>query len=74
MFGSILDGSFRIDSDIDMYVIFKMDISFSEKDKSKKELKEFLFKTFNRFIDIQEIFNDITEDILNQTTKIMKIL
>ena len=74
LFGSILDGSFRIDSDIDMYVIFKMDISFSEKDKSKKELKEFLFKTFNRFIDIQEIFIDITEDILNQTTKIMKIL
>ena len=74
IFGSILDRSFRIDSDVDMYVIFKMDISFIKKTECKTKLKEFLFNQFKRYIDLQEIFDDITDEILNQTTKILKVI
>ena len=55
IFGSYYLKTNRFDSDIDLYVIF-LDVSFIEKEKLVKEVKDVLFNHFRRFIDIEEIF------------------
>ena len=55
IFGSYYLKTNRFDSDIDLYVIF-LDVSFIEKEKIVKEVKDVLFNHFRRFIDIEEIF------------------
>ena len=55
IFGSYYLKTNRFDSDIDLYVIF-LDVSFIEKEKLVKEVKDVLFNNFRRFIDIEEIF------------------
>ena len=56
IFGSYYLKTNRFDSDIDLYVIF-LDVSFIEKEKIVKEVKDVLFNHFRRFIDIEEIFD-----------------
>ena len=56
IFGSYYLKTNRFDSDIDLYVIF-LDVSFIEKEKLVKEVKDVLFNHFRRFIDIEEIFD-----------------
>ena len=56
IFGSYYLKTNRFDSDIDLYVIFSLDVSFIEKEKLVKEVKDVLFNYFRRFIDIEEIF------------------
>lgn len=55
IFGSYYLKTNRFDSDIDLYVIF-LDVSFIEKEKLVKEVKDVLFNHFRRFIYIKEIF------------------
>lgn len=56
IFGSYYLKTNRFDSDIDLYVIFSLDVPFIEKEKLVKEVKDVLFNHFRRFIDIEEIF------------------
>ena len=56
IFGSYYLKTNRFDSDIDLYVIFSLDVPFIEKEKIVKEVKNVLFNHFRRFIDIEEIF------------------
>ena len=56
IFGSYYLKTNRFDSDIDLYVIFSLDVPFIEKEKIVKEVKDVLFNHFRRFIDIEEIF------------------
>ena len=56
IFGSYYLKTNRFDSDIDLYVIFSLDVPFIEKEKLVKEVKNVLFNHFRRFIDIEEIF------------------
>ena len=56
IFGSYYLKTNRFDSDIDLYVIFSLDVPFIEKEKLVKEVKDVLFNHFRRFIDIKEIF------------------
>ena len=56
IFGSYYLKTNRFDSDIDLYVIFSLDVPFIEKEKLVKEVKDVLFNYFRRFIDIEEIF------------------
>ena len=55
-FGSYYLKTNRFDSDIDLYVIFSLDVPFIEKEKIVNEVKDVLFNHFRRFIDIEEIF------------------
>lgn len=54
VFGSFIKNKQRLDSDIDLLVMFKEDISYQEKTKKQEELNEYLFKLFDRYIDIYE--------------------
>ena len=56
IFGSYYLKTNRFDSDIDLYVIFSLDVPFIKKEKLVKEVKDVLFNHFRRFIDIEEIF------------------
>ena len=56
IFGSYYLKTNRFDSDIDLYVIFSLDVPFIEKEKIVNEVKDVLFNHFRRFIDIKEIF------------------
>ena len=56
IFGSYYLKTNRFDSDIDLYVIFSLDVPFIVKEKIVKEVKDVLFNHFRRFIDIEEIF------------------
>ena len=53
IFGSYYLKTNRFDSDIDLYVIFSLDVPFIEKEKIVKEVKNVLFNHFRRFIDIE---------------------
>ena len=57
IFGSYYLKTNRFDSDIDLYVIFSLDVPFIEKEKIVKEVKDVLFNHFRRYIDIEEIFD-----------------
>lgn len=57
IFGSYYSKTNRFDSDIDLYVMFSLDVPFIEKEKIIKEVKDVLFNHFRRFIDIEEIFD-----------------
>lgn len=70
MFGSFVQGNQRIDSDLDMIVIFNDDITMREKRKNVEDFSNYYFNIFNRFIDLQEIGSLLTDDLLITFNKI----
>ncbi len=74
VYGSFAKDTARIDSDIDLLVIFKDDISYQEKIQYKNELIKYLTKEFCRYVDIQEIFECISKEIILEATKIKKLI
>ncbi|OQC10540.1 MAG: Nucleotidyltransferase domain protein [Tenericutes bacterium ADurb.Bin087] len=56
LYGSFARKIERLESDIDLAVIFEEDMSFKEKEEIHKALKEYLFDKFKRFVDVLEIF------------------
>lgn len=74
LYGSFAKNTERIDSDIDLFIIFKEDISYQEKIQYKEELVKYLTKEFCRYVDIQEIFECIPKEIILEATKIKKII
>lgn len=74
VYGSFAKNTARIDSDIDLLILFKEDISYSEKKRCKEELVRYLTKEFNRYVDIQEIFESLSKEMMIEATNVKKIL
>ena len=74
VYGSFAKNTARIDSDIDLLILFKEDISYPEKKRCKEELVRYLTKEFNRYVDIQEIFESLSKEMMIEATNVKKIL
>ena len=70
VFGSFYKGDYRIDSDIDLLVIMNEEMSYKEKLDKLNRLSEYLQKKFNRYVDLHEVFKELTDDFLKETNKI----
>ncbi len=73
IYGSFSKNTARIDSDIDLLVIFKEDMNYTEKTHCREELTKYLTNEFCRYVDIQEIFECIQREVVLEATKIKKI-
>ena len=69
VFGSFFKGDYRTDSDIDILVIFEDNLTYQDKVKNILNLKEYLFKLFNRYIDVHEVFYLLLDSFLMETNK-----
>lgn len=74
IFGSFSKKTERIDSDIDMAVSLSLDLDEKEKEKIIKELKEYFYKAFKRFVDIHELMDVVHEDFIEEAVNIIKII
>lgn len=73
IFGSFCKGLERIDSDIDMALSLSLDLEEQEKEQILKELKEYFYKKFKRFVDIHELMDIVHEDFIEDASNIIKI-
>ena len=73
IFGSFCKGLERIDSDIDMALRLSLDLEEQEKEQILKELKEYFYKKFKRFVDIHELMDIVHEDFIEAAANIIKI-
>jgi predicted nucleotidyltransferase len=73
IFGSFAKNDYRLDSDIDLLIMFEDGISLKERVQKVEDVKTLLFNKFNRYIDIHEIFKDLPDFILKETTEIITI-
>lgn len=64
LYGSFLHDKERLDSDIDLLVEFNDDISYTTKVRKKEELEDYLYHKFDRFIDILELKNNISDRLI----------
>lgn len=64
LYGSFLHNQERLDSDIDLLVEFNDDISYKTKETKKKELEDYLYYKFGRYIDILELNNSISDRLI----------
>lgn len=65
LYGSFARKIERLESDIDLAVIFEEDMSFKEKEEKYNTLKEYLFDKFKRFVDVLEIFESSEKHMTN---------
>ena len=70
VFGSFYKGDYRMDSDIDLLVIMNEEMLYKDKLDKLKGLNEYLQNKFNRYVDIHEVFKELTDDFLKETNKI----
>lgn len=61
LYGSFSKNNYRIDSDIDLAVIFDDEVPYEIKNKNVLSFKENIFKKFNRYADIMEYSDYILE-------------
>lgn len=73
VFGSFSKETERIDSDIDLIVSFKDDLSYKEKIGRKSEFENYLFHKFSRYIDVHEFNKYVFEQMINEIRNIKKI-
>lgn len=73
VFGSFAKGIERIDSDIDMFIAFSLDLTYEKKTKSIAYLSEHYFNVFHRFIDITEVSEYLNDEYIITMTNIKKI-
>jgi predicted nucleotidyltransferase len=73
IFGSFCKMIERIDSDIDMAIRLSLDLTEIEKEQILKELKEYFYKVFKRFVDIHELMDVVHEDFIEEAVNIIKI-
>lgn len=73
VFGSFCKGLERIDSDIDVAMSLSLDLTEEEKEQILKELKEYFYKSFKRFVDIHEVMDIIHQDFIKKAVNIIKI-
>ncbi len=73
IFGSFSKGTQRIDSDIDMALRLSSDLEEKEKEQILKELKEYFYKAFKRYVDVHELMDIVHEDFIEEAVDIIKI-
>lgn len=73
VFGSFAKELQRIDSDIDLMVVFSQNLSYEKKMQNVEELSTYYFNVFNRFIDFLEISEFVNEEIIKEVTTYLKI-
>ena len=73
IFGSCAKGLHRIDSDIDLLVNFSHDLTQEEKERNSKAMFDYYTNLFRRFVDINEVGDYLSDEIIKSTTKHKKI-
>ena len=63
----------RLDSDVDLLIQYNLDILEDEIEKITEELKEYLYKYFERYIDIHCMSEYINDEFIKNARKITKI-
>ena len=66
LFGSFSKGTERIDSDIDLVVIFENGLMYEEKINHINIFKKEILKEFNRYGDITEYVHQLIKDEIHQ--------
>lgn len=72
LYGSFAKRLQRKDSDIDLAIVFKEDITYEEKVNLALKLKEQVFKEFKRFVDILEVYDE--KDLSTQIGQNIKLI
>ncbi|MBQ9449244.1 MAG: nucleotidyltransferase domain-containing protein [Acholeplasmatales bacterium] len=70
LYGSYAKGLNRHDSDIDLLVKLDEDLLYNDRLNIVKELKDYYTNIFNRFVDIREIGQYLSDEFLNETKDI----
>ena len=65
LYGSFVKGSQRIDSDIDIAIVFNQGLSFNDKSLIITKLKQFILTNFKRYGD----FMEYNSSLLNEKHK-----
>lgn len=65
IFGSFSQNKGRIDSDIDVWIIFEEEMTYENKLEKKKEFEKYLKNKLNRYIDSMEFNRFIQEDMVH---------
>lgn len=73
LFGSFAKNLQRLDSDIDLMIVFSQDMSFEMKAKVIEDLSRYYFSLFRRFIDITEISEYLGDWTITQIIQYIKI-
>lgn len=73
IFGSFAKNMQRIDSDIDLIIVFTQDISFEKKMQNTEILANHYFTVFNRFIDFTEVSEFVGDWIIKEISNYKKI-
>lgn len=73
IYGSFAKETQRIDSDIDVVFDFSYDLSYQEIIKIIDQLSKHYFKKFDRYIDIHESGTYVTDSIIKEISKYIKI-
>ena len=56
-----------------MALRLSLDLEEQEKEQTIKELKEYFYKKFKRFVDIHELMDIVHEDFIEAAANIIKI-
>lgn len=73
LFGSFSKGLQRIDSDIDVLIVYSSTLSYEEKARINGELASLCMTTFNRYLDITEISEYVNDWIVKEIINYKKI-
>ena len=74
IFGSFANSNYRIDSDIDLMVSFSYPYNYNKKLEIINDLKIYLKGILNRFVDIHEISESLSEKMIIETINHIKII
>lgn len=73
LFGSFAKGLQRIDSDVDLLVTFSDDIPYETKVEKKEKFIDYYFNIFNRYIDVLELSEYVSDWIIKEVINYKKI-
>lgn len=73
LYGSFSKNKQRLDSDIDIMIVFQKFLPEDEKQKSIDYLSQHYFDIFHRYIDICEVSRYLSDNMLKETNKHKKV-
>lgn len=73
LYGSFSKNKNRMDSDFDFIIAFDLDLLVEEKEKLKLNFNNYIYSKFNRYSDIHELSNYLTNESLIKNRRIKKI-
>ena len=74
LFGSFAKEIERLDSDIDLLIIFDEGNSYERKKEIIDELNEYYKNVFHRFIDIGQLSSLVSDSLIMESNKLIKII